>query len=168
VRIESWSAYLNDHLAGSIAGVEIARRCAQDTDDQELKQALRRMMGEIDEDRLALTSIMAAMNVTPSIKKQALATVSAWISWATASAGLGDQEVRRLRDLEALCVGVWGKRLLWGALARLPADQGTVASSVLDRLARRAEDQEKRLVALRERFLERTGSAVQGNRDAGF
>jgi hypothetical protein len=55
-----------------------------------------------------------------------------------------------VEDLEALAVGVWGKRLLWGALARVAESEGGFDGVDLDALAAKAEDQEREILRLRQ------------------
>jgi hypothetical protein len=47
--------YLNDHLAGATAGLELARRARGSNRDTELGEFLERLTGEIEEDREAGT-----------------------------------------------------------------------------------------------------------------
>ena len=48
------SAYLNDHLAGSAAGVQLAKRCRDAHEGSDLAQHLAALVGEIEEDRRLL------------------------------------------------------------------------------------------------------------------
>jgi hypothetical protein len=52
-------------------------------------------------------------------------------------------------DLEALAIGVWGKRLLWGALIELSEVDERIASLPLSDLSDQAERQEVELLRLR-------------------
>ena len=49
-----------------------------------------------------------------------------------------------LEDLESLAVGVWGKRLLWGALARRAMEDSRLADIEVEVLVEQAEAQELR------------------------
>ena len=53
--------YLNDHLAGSTAGVELARRARSANEGTELGQLLDRLVREIEEDRDTLGAVMDAV-----------------------------------------------------------------------------------------------------------
>ena len=54
-RQELLGVYLNDHLAGAMAGTELARRMARAAQPgTATATALRRLAAEIDEDRSAL------------------------------------------------------------------------------------------------------------------
>ena len=56
----------------------------------------------------------------------------------------------RMEDLEALAVGIWGKRLLWGTVARLALHDDRFGGLDVATLARRAEEQEKTVLRLRD------------------
>jgi hypothetical protein len=56
---------------------------------------------------------------------------------------------RPFSDLEALAIGVWGKRLLWGALIELSVIDERIAELPLDSLTEQAERQEVELLRLR-------------------
>ncbi len=58
-----------------------------------------------------------------------------------------------LEGLEALAVGVWGKRLLWGTLHTIAAFHDGFRALPLDDLSEKAEDQERELVRLRQRAI---------------
>lgn len=55
-----------------------------------------------------------------------------------------------LEDLESLAVGVWGKRLLWGALARRAMEDTSLADIEIERLVEQAEAQELEILRLRD------------------
>ena len=56
-------------------------------------------------------------------------------------------------DLEALAIGVWGKRLLWGALAMLAEVDDRLARLPFPSLAERATDHERQILAFRRELL---------------
>jgi len=56
---------------------------------------------------------------------------------------------RPFSDLEALAIGVWGKRLLWGALIELSDVDDRIAELPLHDLTEQAERQEVQLFRLR-------------------
>ena len=64
---EPLSIYLNDHLAGSTAGVELARRLrASNEDDPEFGPALAEVCAEVEADREALKAVMDRLGVGQS------------------------------------------------------------------------------------------------------
>ena len=65
--------YLNDHLAGATAGVELARRAASNNEGTEFGDFLETIATEIDEDRVSLEEIMDAVGATKDHIKQGAA-----------------------------------------------------------------------------------------------
>jgi hypothetical protein len=134
------AVYLNDHLAGSTAVLELVRRAAGEYEGSELGTFLSRLAGEFEEDREALRRVMSAAGVREQAAKLALA-------WLAEKAGrlklngsiLSRSPLTPLVELEAVELGVHGKVLLWHVLrARLPPGSAAVD---LDELIARAERQ---------------------------
>jgi hypothetical protein len=148
--------YLNDHLAGSTAGLELARRARGANEGTPLGGFLATIADEIEEDRKTLEGVMEDLGVRKDPAKVAA-------GWAIEKAGRlklngqlrGYSPLSRLVELEGLALGVTGKLALWKAL-RLLADQEPVLdAAALDGLVTRAEEhqrglEEHRLVAARE------------------
>jgi hypothetical protein len=132
--------YLQDHLAGATAGLEIAKRAAAENEGSELGTFLAGLSGEIAADRQALIEIMDSCGAEPDQLKQALA-------WVGEKAGrlklngqvLGHSPLSPLVELEALEAGITGKLLLWRALADAAGDR--FEPGRLDELIARAERQ---------------------------
>lgn len=141
-------SYLNDHLAGSVIGLEVARRCAGRADDPELAVSMSQIATEIEQDQAYLLDVIRELGFRRSMTKSAMAVVGSWASWGRSV--LSDRGLTELEDLETLCIGVWGKRLLWGTLGRLAVWEGAFDKAALDRLAQKAEAQEKELMRLRD------------------
>ena len=120
------SVYLNDHLAGSAAGLELARRLGDAT-----------LAQEIQEDRATLVDLMRRLDVDTDEARQAIA----WV----AEKALRVKPGGRLHDLEALSLGVEGKRLLWEALRHARPDDPKLEGIDLAALSARAQSQRSRL-----------------------
>ena len=65
--------YLNDHLAGSTAGVELTRRTFAENRNTDLGEFLSGLLSEIEEDRATLINLMQALSIKPSAIKVAAA-----------------------------------------------------------------------------------------------
>jgi hypothetical protein len=64
MRHDLLGVYLNDHLAGSTAGLELARRMAASAEpESESATVLHGLVAEIAEDRSALIAIMATLGI---------------------------------------------------------------------------------------------------------
>jgi hypothetical protein len=143
--------YLNDHYAGSTAGVELAKRAAKNNrGDAEFGPALTRLASEIEEDRDALKRIMDRLEVTENRLK-------ATLFWAGEKAGrlkpnghlLQSSPLSRQVEVEGLITGVGGKLSLWRTLLELAPKDDRLEEGELNTLETRAQDQLVRLHALR-------------------
>jgi hypothetical protein len=132
--------YLNDHLAGSTGGLELAKRAAGEHHDTELGTFLAGLLDDISEDRKVLESLMSDLDITPNPAKQAAA-------WAAEKAGRlklngevrGTSPLTPLVELETLSLGIEGKRLMWLALSEVP--DLPLGSERLAELVARAQQQ---------------------------
>jgi hypothetical protein len=142
--------YLQDHHAGSTAGLELARRSAGANEGTEYGTELRAIADEIAEDREQLERVMEHFDVPPNRIKDAGA-------WALEKVGrlkpnnrlLGYSPLSRVVELEGLLTGVTGKLALWNALLESVGER--VDGVELSELASRAASQLGRLEALRRR-----------------
>jgi hypothetical protein len=136
------ATYLNDHLAGSEAGLELIEHIAKVLAGDPGECFATELKDAIAADRKALESLMARLNIGQSRSKRMVA----WISekFAELKVRLDDPQggpLRRLELWEALSLGIEGKRLLWRSLAS--ALEGMPETDGIDfgKLERRAEEQ---------------------------
>ena len=144
------STYLNDHLAGATAGVDLARRIARDNPGNAYGAEVAEIAGEIAEDRAALEEVMDRLGVG----RDQLRLLAAWgvekarralpLPWLLDRHALG-----RLEELEALILGVTGKLSLWVSLGETRGGDPRVAGIDFGALADRARSQLERLGELR-------------------
>lgn len=140
--------YLNDHLAGSTAGMELARRLrGSNADDPEFGPALAELCAEIEADRETLKAVMERLGVGQGKFKPLAAVLGERLGRLKLNGQLrGYSPLSRLDELELLQLGVAGKRRLWRALEHTHADD--LSSFELGTLAERATSQLRRLEAL--------------------
>jgi hypothetical protein len=144
--------YLNDHLAGATAGLELARRLVRSNSGNAYGPPLSRLAGEVEEDRSSLLSIMQDLEV--SVDRVKLAA-----GWAAEKLGrlklngrlLSYSPLSRLMELEMLELGVTGKLALWRALHQIAPGEPRLDRAGLERLIERADVQARELEALRQR-----------------
>lgn len=149
------SIYLNDHLAGSVAGVELARRARASNEGTELGRVLEEICAEIEADQRALREVMDRLGVVPSKVKPHAAWAAEKLGRLKPNGQLrGYSPLSRVVELEGLCAGVAGKRQLWTALRRTFGDD--LGGLDFDGLVARADAQYERLEACR---LEAVGTA---------
>lgn len=135
--------YLNDHLAGSVVGGELAKRAASQNEGSELGDFLSQLADEIDSEREDLKAIMGHFGVSANPVKGPLA-------WVAEKAGrfklngqlTGYSPLSRLVELEGLMLGVTGKLGMWRALADT---QSGLESFNLEGLIEQAERQQTEL-----------------------
>lgn len=137
--------YLADHLAASLAGVELARRVAR------RNVTLERVRAEIEEDRQALQRVAAVLGCSASRPKEALA----WAGERLARLKLNGRLLRssplsRVLELEALSVGIAGKQALWETLQRITGTDGPLQAVDLADLLERARRQRAEVERARE------------------
>jgi hypothetical protein len=141
--------YLNDHLAGSEAGVETARRTRGSNEGTEFGAPLARIAGEIEEDKATLESVMDELGISRSRLKPALGWIGEKLGRLKPNGQLrGYSPLSRVVELELLLLGISGKHRLWTLLAELLDDE---TAADLPALAARAEDQRARVEALQVR-----------------
>jgi hypothetical protein len=144
------SIYLNDHLAGAIAGSELAKRAARNNEGTPLGAFLHQLAGDINEDRLTLEDLMRELG----IKKDLLKDAAAWVAEKVGRLKLNGKlleysDLSRLVELEGLSLGVEGKLALWRNLSEIRERHPELAESDLDGLLRRAESQRAELESAR-------------------
>ena len=144
--------YLNDHLAGSTIGLELARRAHGSNKDNGYGEVLERVAREIDEDRETLKGLMESLEIGHDRVK----VVGAWVAEKFGRLKpngrlLGYSPLSRLIELETLTLGIAGKLSLWEALKEVAAEDARLDPEELGRLADRAERQRKEVWRLRQR-----------------
>ena len=151
IRDDLLGVYLNDHLAGSTAGLELARRTAASAESgSESAAVLRGLVAEIAEDRSALLAIM----VTLGIPVRGYKVFAAWAGEKIGRLKLNGHLLSRsplssLEEAEILRVGVEGKADGWRTLRALASRDTRLDAGHLDELLARADRQSTALATLR-------------------
>lgn len=143
---QSLATYLNDHMAGAEAAVELLKHlegARAGTPAAPFAAALR---SDIEADRRQLEALMARLQVAVSRPR----TATAWLAEKGAELKLRLDDpaagpLRLLEVLEAVSVGIEGKRLLWRSLAAAAEDRPDLRGTDYEVLVRRAEDQRRRV-----------------------
>jgi hypothetical protein len=148
--------YLNDHLGGATAGVNLAERIRDNNEGTPLGDEFASLVREIEEDRDELQRLMDALDISRNPIKQAGAYLVERLSQLKANGKItGYSPLSRLVELEMMFLGVTGKREMWRALREVFGPR--LRDFDFDRLVERAERQreriaEHRLAAAREAF----------------
>ena len=142
--------YLNDHLAGSTGGLELARRTAGAHRGTDAGTTLTRLAKEIQQDRETLLEIMAALDVPVRQYKVASAWVVEKVGRLKLNGRLLDRSpLSSLVELETLRLGVEGKACLWRTLLVVAKHETRLDAPRLDALLERATSQLESLEAMR-------------------
>jgi putative membrane protein len=144
--------YLNDHLAGATAGVELARRMTREHHGSAYGEILESLRKEISQDRQDLVRLLADLDVPVRRYK----TYGAWLGEKAARMKPNGRLLRRsglalLIEIEALRLGAQGKASLWRGLLAASAQDSRLDADRLEELLRRAVRQIKTLDSLHAR-----------------
>ncbi|MGW0673190.1 transaldolase [Streptomyces sp. NPDC002746] len=154
------ATYLNDHLAGASAGLELFRRAAQAQEGREPDAVLSELAEQVEQDREALTRIMGDLGVSADRSKVAL-------GWLAEKAGrfktnghlFSRSPLSDVLELESMFLGVQGKAACWRTLRDLAQTDSRLSGDQLDALLGRAEQQTAALERLRIAATDRVFSA---------
>jgi len=137
--------YLNDHLAGAVGAVQLARRAAGQNEGTEYGEVLARIADEIDQDRRTLQDLLKRLGVRSDRVKVLSSVVAEKLGRFKLNGELlSYSPLSRLEEIEILMLGVEGKLGLWRALrANLDVEVD------FEDLIRRGTAQRRRLEALR-------------------
>jgi hypothetical protein len=142
--------YVNDHLMGAAAGLELFRRAAGNHRGTPTGAALERLTVEVERDRDSLVATARALGLPVRRYKQLA-------GWAVEKAGrlkpnghlLTRAPLSDLVELEGLRLGVQGKEAGWLSLRQVADRYDALDPAELDRLAARARAQAEELEQLR-------------------
>jgi hypothetical protein len=143
---QALTAYLNDHLAGSAAGVELAEKLRDNNQGTELGRAMVALHHDISEDRGTLESLLGQLELDRHPVKEAAGWMLEKVSRLRLNPALtGSTELTRLMETEALSLGIEGKLAMWLALKEAAATNPRLAAADYDRLIERARSQRRAL-----------------------
>jgi hypothetical protein len=146
--------YLNDHLAGATAGLQLARRMTGSAEPGSESTTVRKgLVSEIAADRSALIKIMTSLGIKIRGYKM-------FAAWAGEKAGrlkfnghlLSRSPLSDLEETEMLRLGVEGKAAGWRTLRAVAEHDSRLDTGQLDELLARAARQSDELESLRVRI----------------
>jgi hypothetical protein len=153
--------YLNDHLAGAKAGLQLARDCLSHNPTGPLGAFLWELVAEIEKENDVLKDLYSRVHPAENPAKKAVMWLASKASRLKLENALSRYtDLSRLEELEGLTLGVHGKRKLWLALQDHAATDerfGDVDFQALQELARNQHDQLEhyRRAAARKAFSQR-------------
>ena len=147
---EFLATYLNDHLAGSLAAVELLEHLEAAYAETTLASFFAEVRRDISVDRKELQRLINCLRVTESRPRK----VSAWLVGKVTELKLRLDDsargpLRLLESLEVLGLGIHGKLALWRALDAAADSSPALQGFDYGRLAQRAEKQRSRVEVVR-------------------
>ena len=144
---ERLHTYLNDHLAGSVAAIELLDEVIEHHPEDRFGKIFRDWRGDIQADQETLRNLIQRLGAQESAIRKA----GAWVAEKFSRIKIGDvdESAGLLQALEALALGITGKRLLWRSLAAIAPNLVALQGTDFDELEKRAHDQFERVETLR-------------------
>jgi hypothetical protein len=155
---EQLTTYLNDHLAGSVAALELIAHLGKNYHGSTLENFFAELHADVSADQDVLRDLIHTFEAKESTVRKAGAWMAEKLSHL--KFGLSEHDVSGtglLQALEGLVMGITGKQLLWRALASsseaFPQLRGPDYATLEQRaMEQRNRVEEKRLAAAREAF----------------
>ncbi len=117
-------AYLRDHLGGADMAIRVVHRLGATHRQTEDGRLFRQLSNEFKEDRSVVRTLLTRLGASERSIKRASGFASGTVLSVAAGGEPGDLSL--LRTLEALAIGVQGKRCLWRGLQALRTVTWTV------------------------------------------
>jgi hypothetical protein len=138
--------YLNDHLAGASAGIELAEKLGSGSEGTAFGAVLDVLVAEIKEDRATLEELMERLGIERSPVKQAAGWAFEKLSRLRLDPLVtGSPHLSRLLESETLSLGIEGKLAMWRALKEVATVDARLATTDFDVLMARARGQRESL-----------------------
>lgn len=143
---EDLHLYLNDHLAGSVAAIELIDNLIEHHSEDRFGKFFLDLRNEIYADQEKLRDLIRKIGSEESAIRKA----SAWLAekFSRAKFGTGDG-VELLQAVEGLALGIKGKELLWCSLEAVASNFPALQGTDFGQLEKRAQDQLRRVEDLR-------------------
>ena len=144
---ERLHTYLNDHLAGSVAAIELLDDLIEHHSEGRFAGIFRDLRDEIQADQDSLRDLIRKLGAEESAMRKA----GAWVAekFSRVKIGDADDSVELLQALEALALGITGKQLLWRSLGAIAPNFAALQGMDFGGLEKRAQDQFERVETLR-------------------
>jgi hypothetical protein len=144
--MQRFNEYANDHLAGSVGALELLDRLIDGNKGKPLERFFRDLRSEIERDQEVLKELIARLGE----KESAVRKAGAWIveKLSRAKIQLSETEEGKMGlflALEALALGITGKRMLWRALAAAAENVAQLRGPDYAALEERAVEQHDRV-----------------------
>jgi ferritin-like metal-binding protein YciE len=144
------ATYLSDHLAGAVVAVELMENLEAVYAGKSIADFIANLRTDIEADVRELENLLGRLHISESRTRKA----SAWLTekFTQLKLRLDDAahgDLRLFESLEALSLGIEGKRSLWLALSAAAEVSPQLRIADYQRLRQRAEEQRERVEAKR-------------------
>src|SRR4030095_4022313 len=133
------ATYLTAHRAGATGAIELLEALKRREEDPETRRLAADILARVREDVEVLDRLVETVG-----ERSALKEAGGWIAQKVAHLkmpGHGDHPLGVFQSLEAVALGILGKRALWEALGRIAGSEPRVAGVDYEALSRRAAEQ---------------------------
>ena len=151
-------AYLRDHLGGADMAIRVVHRLGSTNRGTEDGTLFHRLSKEFEEDHSVVRTLLTHLGASGRSIKRAAGFASGAVLSVPAGGEPGDLAL--LRTLEALAIGVQGKRCMWRALQSLRIGPSTVDGMDFVELEAKAVRQWEAIEGRRRALVARTFSAT--------
>lgn len=142
--------YLNNHIAGSVAGIELVKQMVNENRGSELAHFLEKLKVELEEDQEMVRRMLKAIDQKESYTKE----LGAWLLEKLAVAPIAgitqSPYLRRVVELEAILLGSQGRIAMWTMLEKLFQADPRLTFADFTALRERAQRQARELDSFRE------------------
>jgi hypothetical protein len=144
---ERLHTYLNDHLAGSVAAIELLEKVIEHHSEDRFGKIFSDWRNDIQADQETLRNLIRKLGAEESAIRKA----GAWMAEKFSRIKIGDLDdsAGLLQALEALALGITGKRLLWRSLGAVTSNFAPLQGTDFGKLEKRAQDQFEQVETLR-------------------
>ena len=153
-------AYLRDHLSGADMAIRVVHRLGSTTRGAEDGTLFRHLSKEFEEDYSVVRTLLTHLGASGRSIKRAAGFASGAVLSVPAGGEPGDLSL--LRTLEALAIGVQGKRCMWRALQNLRTVQASVDGMDFVELAAKAVRQWEAIEERRRALVAQNFSPISG------
>jgi len=143
------STYLNNHLAASVAVLDLLSHLETAYADTEVADFLTALRADIHADRTQLEAAMAQLEISQNSIRQTVAWFVEKINQLQLKWDDGDGALHLLEALEIVASGIAGKRALGHSLVVVAQQTPHLQPMDFERLVQRSEEQLQRLEPVR-------------------
>ena len=143
------STYLNDHMAGSVAALELLDHLIKTYEGKSLEKFFKDLRNDVSSDQEVLRKLLQRFTKESAIRKAGAWIAEKFTRAKIKAAGEEVGEMGLVQALEVLVLGITGKQLLWRALNASLGSSPLLRGADLNRLEERAIEQIERVEAKR-------------------